>query len=217
MSPKIQKAFTTATNAALFFAPIFLIFLIATIFMVGGDGSAPSVTHLSAAILSFTVKFLGISSGGSVFYVVMFWSLIVYINAFLYVILIQDVAITDNFRAEKSSIAISVLIFISAIIILILARQNNNIQVNEKQLAIEFVKNNAKISLEAGGKTEVSLVSTTMLGRVPTMYEISVHGEKTIFAIVEVSRTAKPATFILSCTTEISSGYREAYKHPCEQ
>lgn len=217
MSPKIQKAFTTAKNTALLFAPLFLIFLIATIIMVSGDGRAPGITHLSAAILSFTVKLLGISTGGSIFHVVLFWSLIVYIIAFLSVILFQDVPITDNFIVEKNSIVFSILIFISAITVLIIANQKNNTRVNEKQSAIELVKNNAKISQEAGGKTDISLVSTKMLDGVPVMYEISVRGEKTIYAIVEVSRTTKPATFILSCTTEISSGYREAYKHPCEQ
>lgn len=205
MSPSIQKAFTTAKNAAFLFAPIFLLFLIVTIFMVGG------------AILSFTVKLLGISAGGSIFYVVIFWSLIIYMVAFLYVILLQDAGITDNFTADKSSVVISILAFISAVIILIFAHQNNNTRVNEKQSAIEFVKNNAKISQEAGGKTDISLVSTNMTDGVPVMYEISIRGEKTIYAIVEVSRTTKPATFILSCTTEISSGYREAYKDPCEQ
>lgn len=63
------------------FALLFFVFLIASIIMVQGDGSAPGVTQLSAAIIDFTFKLLGVSSQGSLFAVVFFWSLPVFLVA----------------------------------------------------------------------------------------------------------------------------------------
>lgn len=80
----------------------------------------------------------------------------------------------------------------------------------EKQLAVEYVKQRQDIMQEAGGKVSVSLVSSLIRHDRHTLYDIGVHGEKTMYAIVEVSRASGKPVFTLACVTPLymESAYR---------
>ncbi len=84
LAARLRHAVVLALEVGSAFALIFFVFLIATIFMVQGDGTAPGVTHLSAGIIDFTVKLLDVSSQGSLFTVVFFWSFPVFLVAFFW-------------------------------------------------------------------------------------------------------------------------------------
>lgn len=88
-SQNVSKALAIAGKWASIFAVIFFLFLFSTILMVGGDGTAPSVTHLSVAIISFTVRLLGIGTSGAVFPVVLFWTLAVFVVVFLLAMILR--------------------------------------------------------------------------------------------------------------------------------
>lgn len=83
----ISDAIDIAAKYAGIFAAGLLIFLFGSIAMVNGDGTAPGISHLSAGILDFTVKLLGISSNGSILAVVAFWAAIVFALVFIFLLL----------------------------------------------------------------------------------------------------------------------------------
>ena len=221
MKLRTFKAFATAGKCAIIFAPIFFLFLFATILMVGGDGTAPGVTHLSAAILGNTVKLLGIASEGSIFPVVLFWSLVVYVFAFLYATIFPRVATDDDHKAESQKnikfAVLSIAAFVTASLSLIAGHQNKINTEDEKRLALAFVEQNQSVMQEVGGNGKVDLVSYTTARDGSVTYDIGVYGTKTIYAIVETSKNSGTSNFTLACTTPLYMGQRDPFKHPCKQ
>jgi hypothetical protein len=67
-------------------------FFFASIAMVQGNGTAPWITHASVSILDFTIKLLGISSNGSVFAVVFFWTFLVFGLVFIFMLFRRKVS-----------------------------------------------------------------------------------------------------------------------------
>jgi hypothetical protein len=213
------KAFATAAKCAVIFAPIFFLFLFSTILMVGGDGTAPGVTHLSAAILGDTAKLLGIASEGAVFFVVLFWSLVVYVLAFLYATMFPRI-LTDNDQKTQSQKSIKVAVlsiaaFVAGSLSLIAANQNKINAEDEKRRALDFVKQNETVMQEVGGNGKVGLVSYTTARNGSVTYDIGVYGTKTIYAIVVASRNSGTSSFTLACTTPLYMGQRDPFK-PCK-
>jgi hypothetical protein len=95
ITSRLRNAVILAGIVAGLFAPLFLLYLFATILMVG-DGSGPEIMQVSSDIITRTVKFLGISSSGAVFPVALFWSLVVFVVVFL------CAAIAAFFRGPKT-------------------------------------------------------------------------------------------------------------------
>ena len=87
----------------------------------------------------------------------------------------------------------------------------------EETRVIEWVKNNPQVALAAGTVRGAWLDSseTPREATMPNHYTVSVRGERTVFAEVDVSRSGREAQFSLRCATAISPGNREAGKDAC--
>ena len=81
----IAKSFAIALSVTVVFWTALLILLIVSIVTVNGDGTAPWLSNIIINILPFTVRLLGVSSGGSLFTVIFFWSIIVFAVVFMFV------------------------------------------------------------------------------------------------------------------------------------
>jgi len=87
----------------------------------------------------------------------------------------------------------------------------------EAARVIEWVKNNPQVVRAAGTVKGAWLDSseTPREATMPSHYTISVHGERTIFAEVDVTRSGREAQFSLRCATTVSPGNREAGRDAC--
>ncbi|HEV2608526.1 MAG TPA: hypothetical protein VGT79_11160 [Xanthomonadaceae bacterium] len=94
-------------------------------------------------------------------------------------------------------------------------REQQQTAKREESSVLEFVRNNQSVVQAAGGGTVTVSLSTLEKSHGVVRYEVYVHGDKTIFAIVNVSRPMTGPTFTLACVTPISFGQREAFKDPC--
>ena len=151
---------------ALIFGVLFFLFLFATILMVGGDGTAPAVTHMSAAVIKFTVGTLGVSSRGSIFVVVMFWVFIAFPLIFL-VILPLELATKSESSNEVDRphgySALAVLFAFAAIPFFIYdSRKNETNTIEEEKLAFEYVTHNPQIMQLAGGSVRTFPSASTI-------------------------------------------------------
>lgn len=217
LTSRVSHSVAFGGKCAIFFAPIFFVFLVATTFMVGGDGTAPSVAHLSAAILSFTVKLLGVSFEGAIAPVVLFWSLVVFAVTFLYALFFYAAQVTPDDQKGRYWTFGVIVVVIGAVVLLVRNHLNEDASVREKALALEFVRNNQEILQAVGGNGRVDLVSYTKAQNGPSTYDIGVYGTRTFYAIVEVSASSQVPTFKLLCTTSLYIGQRDPFKHPCQQ
>lgn len=220
MPLRTLKAFAAAGKCAVVFAPIFFLFLFSTILMVRGDGTAPGVTHLSAAILGKTSESLGIASEGAVLFVVVFWSLVVYVVAFLCATMFPGILKDSDQKTERQKsikvAVLSIVAFAAGSLSLIAGNQNKINAEDEKRRALDFVKQNETVMQEVGGNGKVDLVSYTTARNGSVTYDIGVHGTKTIYAIVVTSRNSGTSNFTLACITPLYMGQRDRFK-PCKQ
>lgn len=88
--------------------------------------------------------------------------------------------------------------------------------------AIQFAKSNPDVIRAAGKIIEAYPASSTRNGNgeiMPNKYEISLKAEngKSVYAIIDVTRTAGQANFSLACTTGLSLGQRDPRKNACAQ
>lgn len=189
--------------------------------MVGGNGTAPGVTHLSATIVGNTVKLLGIASEGSIFSVVLFWSLVVYVFAFLFTAIFRPLSTDADHKAENQESTKLAVLSIAAFVIaslILTAEHQKKINTDEaKRSALAFVKQNQSVMQEVGVDGKVDLVSYATARDGSVVYDISVYGIKTIYAIVETSKNSGAEKFTLTCTTPLHGGQRDPFKHPCKQ
>lgn len=216
------NALATAGRCSFIFAAGFLMFIFISISMVMGDGKAPKITHIAGAILDFTIRLLGISGNGSVFTVVLFWAGIVFVILFIFILIlwlvVSNFAESTDSQTNRNMAIISVAIYVAIVPFIIYTnRQHKTSLTVEKQLALDFVKQNKKVMQEAGGRSTVVLDSINTKNDKVVYYDISIYGEKTIYAIVEVSHSSEIPAFTLACTTSLSMGSRDPYKHPCRQ
>jgi hypothetical protein len=112
---------------------------------------------------------------------------------------------------------IATIVFGSAAVLIFKSDQNEHNEIEQKQLALDFVKQNQEIMRQVGGNAEVDVVTAGMTGNKTVSYDIGVRGQKTIYAIVEVSRQSGKPVFTLACTTSLYFGHRDPHKHPCTQ
>lgn len=231
MSPilfRTLRALATAGKWTVIFALIFFIFLFATILMVG-DGSAPSITNLSSAIVEQTIKFLGIASEGSVFSVVLFWSFVVYVFAFLYALILSSVPADENQKTKNQKTikyaVFSIVALVAASLILMAEHQNHTNMEDEKMLALDFVTHSDQVINLAGGPVEANISQLADGRGNKGRYEFSValYGKEKsdanlITLFVDVSRSSGKPTFTIAChLTQDQDVYRDAYKDPCKQ
>lgn len=90
---------------------------------------------------------------------------------------------------------------------------------DEWSQAINFVKGNSEVLREVGAIKGVGrVVSTRKSGEtIPSRYELSVSGDKSAYAIVDVTRSSGMAKFSLACLTQLSLGRRDPFKDACKQ
>lgn len=185
--------------------------------MVGGDGTAPGVTHLSANIIGLPVKLLGLPFEGAIAPAVLFWSLLVFGVAFIYALAFSTRQPTPDVGKPWYWPIVVIAFVIGAVVVLIQGRRSETASVNEKALALEFVRTNSEVLQMVGGEAQVSLVSYTKSQGKPIIYDISVRGQRTLYAIVEAPGVTTTPTFKLLCVTPLYMGQRDPFKHPCEQ
>lgn len=95
----------------------------------------------------------------------------------------------------------------------------NQIAADEWSQAIEFVKNNKDVLREVGSIKGVGRVASRKKHgeTIPSRYELSVGGDRSAYAIVDVSRSSGVAQFTLACLTHLSLGMRDPFKDACKQ
>ena len=185
--------------------------------MVRGDGTAPGVTYLSANIIGLPVKLLGLPFEGAIAPAVLFWSLLVFGIAFLYALVSSARQAAPDIGKPLYWPIVVVVFVIGAVVVLIQGHRSETASVNEKALALEFVRTNSEVLQMVGGEAKIDLVSYTKSQGKPIVYDISVRGNRTLYAIVEVSGATTAPTFKLLCVTPLYMGQRDPFKHPCEQ
>jgi hypothetical protein len=203
-------------------APIFFVFLFATILMVG-DGTAPSVTHLSAAILGFTVKLLGVSFKGAIVPTALFWSLVVFVVAFLYALITYRLQATPEDKKSWYWTSGVIVVVIGSVLLLIQNHRSEDASVREEALALEYVRNNTEIMRKVGNKLEVYPASYTTASdgqRVRYIFSVSAknlsveeQNASTVYAVVGISRSTGLPMFSLECVTV--PGQRISFNDPC--
>jgi hypothetical protein len=82
----IIKTLSTAIFFGGTIAAIFFVFSVATIFMVQGDGTAPTITHLALRLIEIPVKLLGLSINGAALYASIFWGGVSTMVALVYLV-----------------------------------------------------------------------------------------------------------------------------------
>ena len=89
----------------------------------------------------------------------------------------------------------------------------------EQVLVVEFVKHQPDVISAVGVVQGASLSHYTVPQdhRLPSQYEVTVTGNKVIFAIVDVSRDASKAHFKLACVARTSFWHRDPFADPCKQ
>lgn len=206
-SARALRASSAAGAYAATFAVIFIPFLFVTIL-----GLLP----LSAAIVDFTVKLLGIPFGGSIFSVGAFWSLIVYLAVFVHRMAGKGAPKTRRPQDVLFG-SLAILAFCAGLAHLLLERRTEGTAQDMKALVLDFVQHNDVVMRDVGGNGKVSLVSSRTERDGSGMYDIRVSGAKTIYAIVDASREAPSPRLTLVCTTPLYIGQRDPFKHPCKQ
>jgi hypothetical protein len=116
------------------------------------------------------------------------------------------------------TVVIATIVFGSASFLAFKSNQNEQNRIEEERLAVDFVKQNQEVLAQVGGNPRVwlSMSSLNRSGEA-IRYELSVNGEKTIRAIVDVSRQSGRPVFNLACTLTRAAGRDDPYKHPCKQ
>lgn len=95
----------------------------------------------------------------------------------------------------------------------------NQIIEKEWRLIMEFVKNNAEVIREVGTIRGIGRESYTQRPGeiVPSRYIASVGGERSAYAVIDVSRAGGKAVFSLACLAHLSLGQRDPFKDVCKQ
>jgi amino acid transporter len=220
-TPRVCNALAAAGTCALVFAPVFFVALSGIMLMVRGDGSAPAIARVAAAIVSFTVALLGVAFEGAIVPVVLFWSLVVFVTVFLGRLLVRGRAgheQRDRVGRDKAVAFVAVIIFLVGTVLLMRSILDGRTSVDERKLVVEFVKRNAEVLQQAGENARVHIATHSVSrGHDPVTYEIAVIGKKRIYAVVEASRDSRRPTFTLLCLTPVSIGQRDPTKPRCEQ
>jgi hypothetical protein len=218
-----SSALVTAGICALVFGASFILILVATLILVGGDGTAPWITHMSVAVIEFTVKLLGFPRQGNLSVVAAFWASIVFLLVFVILLPLKLAAgsagqnVVD--RRQGYSALVFVLAFVAVPFLIYGSLNKEKGVIEEEQLALDYVTHNSQVMEMAGGPVKAfrSLSVTYSYDRNRARYEFSIVGPKKFYAVVDVNRESGKPEFRLACVTTLSMGNREAGKDPCTQ
>lgn len=95
----------------------------------------------------------------------------------------------------------------------------NQIIKKEWLLVLDFVKNNKDVIREVGTIKGVGRESSTMKQGeiIPSRYIVTVGGDRSAYAVIDVSRITNDTKFSLACLTHLSLGQRDPFKDVCKQ
>lgn len=102
-----------------------------------------------------------------------------------------------------------------ATLIVFNSSQQEQSSTNEKQLAIEFVRQHPDVVQKVGTTSTVSLsMSNTKNGKVVS-YDFSVRGINTLYVVVDVTKHGEHPLFTLACMSLLGMNQRDPYSQPC--
>lgn len=98
------------------------------------------------------------------------------------------------------------------------ALENQTIE-NEWLQATDFVKGNKDVIREVGSIKGVGRESSKKKAgeTLPSRYIVSVGGDRSAYAVINVSRLSGNTQFTLACLTHLSLGMRDPFKDECKQ
>lgn len=98
------------------------------------------------------------------------------------------------------------------------ALENQTIE-NEWLQATDFVKSNKDVIREVGSIKRVGRESSKKKAgeSLPSRYIVSVGGDRSAYAVINVSRVSGTTQFALACLTHLSLGMRDPFKDECKQ
>jgi hypothetical protein len=215
-----RAAFSIAGVCALAFGALFFVYLVSTILLVGGDGTAPRVTHLSGAIMQFSTRALDAPDESGVVAAVLLWSSVVFATAFIGALLFRAaVSATDDFNRGYAGYA-----FLAALSLGLLNIQQDRTQGadrhKEEELVLDLVRNNPLVIQKVGVIDLIHVGMTTETkGRVDR-YQIDVRGKRDekfndLVAVVDVSRGSGKPNYIFRCINP-DMAYVSASENPCK-
>jgi len=219
MSLRINYAITFAGKCALVFAPIYLIALLLSGFAVSGTGSAPAITEFLWKYATLAERSLGLEF--SLVPIVLAWSLVVFVAAFLMGLAIYRVP-AESGRPSRSGQSQSTVTWIlvavvGAIVVVVNSRWQKQTEENNRAQVVEFVRSNPQVIEEAGDVSRLSIVSIMNPDNDRPTYDVAVWSKPPLYAIVSGDFSGSSPSFTLVCTTRLYMGQRDVRKGPCEQ
>lgn len=215
-----RAAFSSAGKFSVIFGAVFFFYLISTILMVGGDGSAPGITHLTLAIMQLSVKVLHTPDNSGVVSAVLFFSSIFFVIAFSGV-LIYRIA---NPVANDRNYGYGGHVFLGAVMLGMLILHNMSTKTNdrakEQEVVLGVVKTNLGVIERVGVIDSIHVAtwseSRGKIGR----YQVYVRGKRgktfnELYAVVDVSRSSGKTDYVVRCTNS-EIGYFRPDENPCK-
>lgn len=215
-----RAAFSIAGKFAVIFGAVFFFYLVSTILMVGGDGTAPSITHLTLAIMQLSVKMLHTPDKSGVISAVLLFSSIFFVIAFSGVLLylIAYPAANDRNYGYGGHVFLGALMLGMLILHNITTKTND--QAKEQEVVLGVVKTNPGVIERVGVIDSIHVATWSESGGKIGRYEVFVRGKRDmtfnqLYAVVEVSRSPGKADYVVRCTNS-EIGYFRPDENPCK-
>jgi hypothetical protein len=218
---RLWRALGAAAKCGFFAGAAMMFYFVATIFMVGGDGTAPWITRRSGDIIQQTASWLGFFGPASLVITVLFWSSVVSVAAFLWAMGTRPGPAPDPGAVNRANRTWTfVVLGVFALFVLLAVNgvlgPGGGSRWGERKAVAEFVRTNTALMQRVGGNPSVSVSAPTRRGDNFPYYEVDVRGTKEVCAVVEASRRYNAAsTFRLVCAVEKPCLKLEAQRHPC--
>lgn len=215
-----RAAFSIAGKLAVIFGVVFFFYLVSTILLVGGDGTAPRITHLTLAIMQFSVKVLHTPDISGVISAVLLFSSIVFVIAFSGTLLYR----IANPAANDRNYGYGGHVFLCALLLGMLILHNiatkTNDQAKEQEVVLGVVKTNPGVIQRVGVIDSIHIATWSESGGKIGRYEVFVRGKRDqtfnqLYAVVEVSRSPGNSDYVVRCTNS-EIGYFRPDENPCK-
>ncbi len=215
-----RAAFSIAGKFAIIFGAVFFFYLFSTILMVGGDGTAPGLTHLTLAIMKLSVKVLHTPDKSGVISATLLFSSIIFVITFSGVLLYRIANPAENDR----NYGYGGYVFLGALVLGMLILHNittkTNDQANEQDVVLGVVKTDPEVIERVGVIDLVHVATWSESGGKIGRYEVFVRGKRDktfnqLYAVVEVSRSPGKTNYVVRCTNS-EIGYFRPDENPCK-
>lgn len=215
-----RAAFSIAGKFAVIFGAVFFFYLFSTILMVGGDGTAPGITHLTLAIMQLSVKVLHTPDKSGVISAVLLFSSIFFVITFSGVLLYR----IANPAANDRNYGYGGHVFLGALVLGMLILHNmttkTNDQAKEQEVVLGVVKTNPGVIERVGVIDSIHVATWSESGGKIGRYEVFVRGKRDktfnqLYAVVEVSRSPGKTDYVVRCTNS-EIGYFRPDENPCK-